>query len=144
MYQISGQYHKKQERKVRKTKFLLKAITQTWQKSNLICMMSRQIHIPNFKSISERTTEKSSENRVDGHRVDWLTDGQTDGEETWSPPGFTGRGLRKICISNVWLLLGNQKHRQLYMGLRLDWLISFYRFDFHECLLKTLEIYYER
>ena len=33
--------------------------------------MSRQIHIPNVKSISQRMTEKSPENRVDGHRVDW-------------------------------------------------------------------------
>ena len=39
-------------------------------KAKLICIMSRQIHIPNFKSISQRTTEKNSENRVDGHRVD--------------------------------------------------------------------------
>ena len=53
--------------------------------------MWRQIHIPNFKSISQRTTEKSSENRVDGHRVDWLTtdrqmDRLTDDEEIYSPP----------------------------------------------------------
>ena len=44
----------------------------------------KTIHILNFKSISQRTTEKSQENRVDR---------QTDGEETYSPPGFTDRGL---------------------------------------------------
>ena len=60
--------------------------------------MSRQIHIPNLKSISQSTTEKSSENQVDGHWVDWRTDWQRDGrtdgqtdwltdsEETYSPP----------------------------------------------------------
>ena len=40
--------------------------------------MSWQNHIPNFKSISQKKTEKSPENRVDGHRVDWQTDGRTD------------------------------------------------------------------
>ena len=30
----------------------------------------KQIHMPNSKSISQRTTEKSSETRVDGHQVD--------------------------------------------------------------------------
>ena len=65
--------------------------------------MSRQIHIPNFNSISQRTTEKSPENRVDGHQVDWWTDRQIywlklqkDSKETYSPPGFTGRGLKTI------------------------------------------------
>ena len=54
-------------------------VRQTQPNSNLICIMSRQIHIPNFKSISQRTTEKSLENWVDGHEwADWLRDGQTD------------------------------------------------------------------
>ena len=88
--------------------FLQRAIThvkvgQTQPKSNLICIMSRQIHIPNLKSIYQMTTEKSSENQVDGHRVDWLTDGQmdrrtdgqTDGQTdrrrgNLKSPGFTG------------------------------------------------------
>ena len=34
------------------------------QKSNLICIMSRQIHIQNFKSISQKTGEKSPENEI--------------------------------------------------------------------------------
>ena len=49
--------------KVRKTKFLKRAITQvkvghTRQKSNLISIMSRQIYKPNFISISQRQEEK--------------------------------------------------------------------------------------
>ena len=65
----------KDDKDVRKTKFQQRAITcvkvgQMQPKSNLICIMSRQIHIPNFKSICQRTTVKSSEKRVDGHRVD--------------------------------------------------------------------------
>ena len=65
----------KDRREKFRKQFLQRAITlvkvgQTRQKSNLICFMSREIHIPNFKSISQRTTEKSSENGVDGHQVD--------------------------------------------------------------------------
>ena len=37
-------------------------VDQMRQKSNLICIMWRQIHIPNFRSISQKTGEKSSEN----------------------------------------------------------------------------------
>ena len=59
--------------------FLQRAITpvkegRTGEKLNLICIMSRQIHILNVRSISQRRAEKSSENRVDGHRVDWQMD----------------------------------------------------------------------
>ena len=54
-------------------KITRETVGQTRQKSNLICIMSRQIHIPHFKSISQRTTDKSSENRVDGR-----TDRQKD------------------------------------------------------------------
>ena len=35
-----------------------------WQKSNLICIKTKLIQIPNFKSISQRTIEKSSENQI--------------------------------------------------------------------------------
>ena len=124
-------------RKVQKTLSLQSAISEEkiskiCQKSNLICITSRQIHIPNYKSISQKTgekslenkilakgnnsfksrsnatkvkldlyhvktnvkyksqipnlksisqetTEKSSENRVDGQQVDWQTDWRTDG-----------------------------------------------------------------
>ena len=34
------------------------------QKSNLMCIMSRQIHILNFRSSSQKTGEKSSENEI--------------------------------------------------------------------------------
>ena len=33
-------------------------------KSNLICITSRQIHIPNFKSIGRKMTKKSPENEI--------------------------------------------------------------------------------
>ena len=51
------------------TKFKQRAIThvkvrQTQQKSNLICIMSRQIHIQNFKSLSQKTGEISPENKI--------------------------------------------------------------------------------
>ena len=42
--------------------------------------MLRKIRIPNFKSISDRTTEKSLENLVGGHGVDGQTDGRTEGQ----------------------------------------------------------------
>ena len=35
-----------------------------WRNSYLICIMSWQIHIPNFKSISEKTSEKSLVNLI--------------------------------------------------------------------------------
>ena len=61
--------------------------------------MSRQIHIPNVKSISQRTTEKVrkpewTDTEWTDRRRDRRTDRLTDGEETYSPPGFTGRGLK--------------------------------------------------
>ena len=37
---------------------------QAWQNSNLICTMSIPIHIPNLKSISRKTAEKSPENYI--------------------------------------------------------------------------------
>ena len=73
----------RQQRKVRKTKFkkrkyvvcgkpsertfMQRAVTQVKvgqprQKSNLICIMSRHCSIPNFKSISQRMTEKNRKN----------------------------------------------------------------------------------
>ena len=51
-------------------------VSQAWLKSNLW-----QIHIPNFKSISQKTAEKSLKNWSV-----WRTDGRTDGEQTKSPP----------------------------------------------------------
>ena len=61
------QYLKRQQRKDGKTKFQQRAITpvkvgQAWRNSHLICFMSRQIHMPNFKSISQKMAVKSSEN----------------------------------------------------------------------------------
>ena len=49
----------KDDREVQKTKFKQKQISgvqlgQTQYKLNLICIMSRQIHIPNVKSISQK------------------------------------------------------------------------------------------
>ena len=35
-----------------------------WRNSKLICIMSWQIHIPNFKSIFQKTAEKSLENSI--------------------------------------------------------------------------------
>ena len=37
-------------------------VGQVWRKLNLICVKSWQIHIPNFKSIAQKTTEKSMVN----------------------------------------------------------------------------------
>ena len=74
-------------------------------KLDLYYVKTRLVQIPNFKLIFQRTTEKSLENLVDEHRLDWqdrrtdtqtdrLTDWLTDGEETYIPtPGFTRRGL---------------------------------------------------
>ena len=95
--QISSQDKKRQERKVRKTKCLQRAITQvkvsqTWHKSNLTCIMWRQIHIPIVKSIFQKTIGKSSEKRVDGHWVDWRTERQTADQTD----GLTGRRQRKL------------------------------------------------
>ena len=50
-------------------KFLQRAIThvkvgQTRPKSNLTCMMSRQIHIWNFNSICRKMTKESPENEI--------------------------------------------------------------------------------
>ena len=69
IYQISSQYLNRLQRKVRKTEFLRRAITpvkvrQVWQISNLICIMSILIHIPNFKSTFQKAEEKSLENKV--------------------------------------------------------------------------------
>ena len=52
-----------------KLNFSKRAVThvnvgQTRQKLNLICIMSRQIHIPNFTSISLKTGEKKWENLI--------------------------------------------------------------------------------
>ena len=44
--------------------------------------MSRQIHIPNFKSMCQKIAEKKLENWVDRHRVDRRMDRQTNKEET--------------------------------------------------------------
>ena len=53
---------------IRKTKFLQRALTpvkvgQAWQNSNLICIKSKAIYIQNFNWISQKTAEKSPENR---------------------------------------------------------------------------------
>ena len=54
IHKISSKYLKRQLRKVRKTNFEQRAIThvklsQTRQKSKLICKTSRQMHTQNFK-----------------------------------------------------------------------------------------------
>ena len=59
-------------------------VGQGWRNSNLICIMSWQIHKPDLKSISEKTADKSPEN---WSVTDRLTDRQTDSEQTKSPPG---------------------------------------------------------
>ena len=69
IYEISTQYVERWQRKVRKTKFLQRAIThvkvgQTQPKSNLTCIMSRQIHIWNFNSICWKMTKRSLENEI--------------------------------------------------------------------------------
>ena len=67
IYKISIEYIKRLQRKVWKTIFEQRAITpvkigKAVQNLNLICFMSWQIHKPNFKSISQKTTEKIPEN----------------------------------------------------------------------------------
>ena len=67
IYKILIEYLKRLQKKVRKTEIEQTAITpvkivQAWRNSNLICFTSLQIHIPNFKSISQNTAEKSMEN----------------------------------------------------------------------------------
>ena len=56
----------KMAEKVRKVKLMQRVMThvkdQKKQKSNLICIISWQIHIPNFKFLSEKAAEKSLEN----------------------------------------------------------------------------------
>ena len=37
-------------------------VGQMWHESKMTCIMSRQINIPNFKSISQKMGEKSQEN----------------------------------------------------------------------------------
>ena len=69
MYQISIQYLKRMQRRVWKTKFQQRAITpvkvrKAWQNSNLNSIKSKPIHLPNFKSISQKTAEKSPENLI--------------------------------------------------------------------------------
>ena len=54
---------------------------QVWRNSNLICIMSVTLHIPNFKSLSQKTAEKSLENLTANCY------GETDGEQTKSPTG---------------------------------------------------------
>ena len=63
------QYLKRLQGNVWKTKFLQRAITpvkvcQAWWNLNLICIMSMSIHIPDFNSKSQKTTEKSLENKI--------------------------------------------------------------------------------
>ena len=85
IYQISSQYHKRRERKVWKTYFLQRAIThvnidETRQKSNfcIICIMSRQIHILNFKSVSQKLGEKSPKNWIFAKGNNWSKSWSTD------------------------------------------------------------------
>ena len=66
-YEISSENVKRWQRKVRKMNFLQRAIThvkvgETRRKSNLTCIMSRQIHIWSFNSIRQKMTKKSPEN----------------------------------------------------------------------------------
>ena len=57
------------ERKFGKYKFLQKALTpvkegQAWRNWNLICIESKAIHIQNCNWISQKTAEKSPENKI--------------------------------------------------------------------------------
>ena len=119
-----------------------------WRNSNLSCIMLWQIHLLNFKSISQKTAEKGPKTefyqraitavksgssvtkiwtwsvlchdkftkfQVNISKDDWekfgknecgrtpigLTDRQKDGEETYSPPGFTSRGLINVTCDNT-------------------------------------------
>ena len=68
-YQIPSQYFTKWKRKVRKTNIQAKGNNScksrsTQQNSNLICITWRQIHIQNFKWISQKTAEKSPETQI--------------------------------------------------------------------------------
>ena len=63
-------------------------IYEAWPNSNLIWIMFWEFYIPNFKSISKKTRENSPENwSVTDGQTDWLTDRQTDSEQTKSTPG---------------------------------------------------------
>ena len=53
---------------IRKTKFLRRALSpvkvgQAWQNANWVCIESKAIYIQNFDWISQKTAEKSPENR---------------------------------------------------------------------------------
>ena len=105
-YQISSQYHKRQERKVGKTKFLLRAITQVkrsnvtkveleniifaqgnnWSKSRskvtkfeLDLYHVKANSYTKWSQYRKKTTEKSSEN-LSGRTQSGLTNRQTDGQ----------------------------------------------------------------
>ena len=74
IYQISSEYLKRLHRKVQKSECLQRAIShvkegQARQNWNLVCITSRQIHIhvPNFKSLSEKMAEKRTENCAKGN-----------------------------------------------------------------------------
>ena len=62
--------------------------------------------------------------------TDWLTDGQkdrrtdrmTDGDETYSPPGLTGRGLKKNCRCQCLLLRFGYMHVYGLDVLPITWL----------------------
>ena len=63
------------------TKFLQRAITQlkagqTWKNLNLPCIMWRQIHIWNFKSLCRKMTKKSPENEILAKGNNSCLDGQ--------------------------------------------------------------------
>ena len=95
-YQLSCRYVKAESRKVRKTNFEQRAITdekvgQPWRKSNLICNSSYISLLPTFIKICESIAKKSPENECDGQTVrltDRLTEGRTDRVQTYSPLRF--------------------------------------------------------
>ena len=97
---------KKRERKVRKTNFFAKGNNSSKSTSTVTKVELDLYHVKaklytKFQVNISKDDWESSENRVDGHRVDWRTDWHTEGRTDWltetlsrpPPPGFTGRGL---------------------------------------------------
>ena len=89
IYEISTQYVERWQRKVRKKKFLQRAIThvktgQTQPKSNFTCIMSRQIHIWNFNSICWKMTKKSPENEIFAKGNNSCNSRSNATSQTWS------------------------------------------------------------
>ena len=62
------------------------------QKSNLVCITPRQMHIlvPNFETISQRTDACEKFGKPSGRALSGLIDTQTDGQTAEQTDGMTG------------------------------------------------------